>query len=172
MKLKEVESEFSIIREEAFLLSGKDLTKLVQETLAKGAGFRLKVKGFSMLPFIRDGDVVTISSLSKFSIGFGKSAAFIDSRAGKLVIHRIIGKNSRFYLIKVDNAFSADGLIPKENILGGVIKIERNGENISLGLGRERWIIALFSKIRVWSFALFFWRLLSIFIRNIIKSVI
>ena len=125
-----------------------------------------------MSPFIRDGDVVTISSLSKSPIDFGKSAAFIDSKTHKLVIHRIIGKNNGLYLIKGDNAFGADGLIPEENILGCVTKVERNGKNIFLGLGWERLIIALFSKIRVWSFALFFWRLLPLFIRNIIKSVI
>jgi len=172
LKLKEVEAEFSIIKEEEFLLSGKDLVELVQETLAKGAGFRFKVKGFSMLPFIRDGDVVTMSPTSKFPVGFGKSVAFIDSKTNKLVIHRIIGKNKGLYLIKGDNAFGADGLIPKENILGCVTKIERNGKNIFLGLGSERLIIALFSKIRVWSLVLFFWRMLPLFIRNTIKSAI
>jgi hypothetical protein len=172
LKLKEAESEFSIINEEGLLLSGKDLAGLVQETLAKGTCFKLKAKGFSMLPFIRDGDVVTIFPISNFPIGFGKSAAFIDSKTGKLVIHRIIGKNNGLYFIKGDNAFSADGLITQENILGCITKIERNGKNIFLGLGWERFIIALFSKIRIWSLVLIFWNLLPLSIRNAIKHKI
>jgi len=155
-----------------FSLSGKDLADLAQATLAKGACFRLKAKGFSMLPFIRDGDILTISSLLKSPIGFGKSAAFIDSQTGKLVIHRIIGKNNGLYLIKGDNAFGAGGLIPKENILGCVVRIERNGKNIFLGLGRERMIIALFSRIKLWPLALIFWNLLPYPLRNIIKHKI
>ena len=151
------------------LISGRDLTELAQSILAKGVCFRLKAKGFSMLPFIRDDDVVTISPLSIFPIGFGKVVAFIDSKIGKLVIHRIIGKNNGYYLIKGDNVFSADGLIPKEDILGSVTKIERNGKNIFLGLGGERLIIALFSKIRAWSLAVLFWELLPLSIRNTIK---
>lgn len=155
-----------------FSLSGKDLAELAKSTLAKGACFRLKARGFSMLPFIRDGDIVTISPISRFPIGFGKSAAFIDSKTSKLVIHRIIGKDNGLYIIKGDSVFNIDGLMPKENILGCVTKIERNGKNIFLGLGWERFIIALFSKIRIWSLALIFWNLLPLPIRNSIKHKI
>lgn len=172
MKLKEVESEFSIIAEEEFSLSGKALTELLQETIAKGASLRLKANGFSMTPFIRDCDVVTISKLPNLNISIGRVLAFIDSQTGKLVIHRMIGKNNGFYLIKGDNAFCTDGFIPKEKILGHVTKIKRNDKNIFLGLGWERLIIAFFSKIRVLYLATQLSRLLPLSIRNTIKCII
>ena len=172
MKLKEVESGFSIIAEEEFSLSGKALAELIQATLAKGAGFRLKVKGFSMFPFIRDGDVITISNLPDSSMNFGRISAFFDSQTGKLVMHRIVGKNNGGYLIKGDNTFKADRLICKENILGYVNRIERNNKAVFLSLGWERLLIAFFSKTRVLYLVTRLSRLLPLSIRNALKSII
>lgn len=160
------------MRSAEFSFSSKALVELIQATLAKGACFRLKANGFSMSPFIRDGDVITISKLSNLNIGLGKVLAFTAPQTGKLVIHRVVGKNNGLYLIKGDNALNIDGLICKENILGYVNRIERNNRDISLGLGWERLIIAFFSKIKVLYLATWLSRLLPLPIRNALKSII
>lgn len=169
MKPSELNMEFLVIDQEEISLSSQALAVLMQATMAKGASLRLQVKGFSMLPFIRDSDVVTISPLPGSSIGLGWVVAFINP---KLVIHRIIGKRNGLYFIKGDNALDAGGLILKEKILGCVTKIERNGKNIFLALNGERLIIALLSRIRVWYSVLLLWRLFPLSIRNAIKSII
>lgn len=172
MNPNRVESEFLTIKEEEFLLSGRALVELVRDVLSKNTCFRLKVKGFSMSPFIRDNDVVTISPLRNSSTNFGKAVAFLNPQTDKLVIHRIIGKTNGFYFIKGDSIFAADGLIPKGNVLGCVTKVERKGKNIFFGLGWERLVIALFSKIKIWHVSSRFWKILPSSIRNIIRFVI
>jgi len=174
LRPREIEQEFCLLSESEreVYFSDKDLIELMQAVFAKGASLRLKVTGFSMWPFIKDNDVVTISGLNNFSIDFGRAVAFVHSRANKLVMHRIVGRNNGFYLLKGDNTFDPDGLVPKENILGCLTKIERNDKSISFGLGRERSIIALFNRVRLWYFVLRFWRLLSLGSRNSIKPII
>ena len=159
MNQNKVESEFLTMREDEFLLSSLALTELARATLAKNACFRLKVKGFSMSPFIKNNDVVTISPLRNSSTNFGQAAAFVNPQTDKLIIHRVVGEANGFYLIKGDRVFNPDGLIPKENILGRVAKIERNNKNIYFGLGFERVIVAFLSRIRLLNLVFYIWRL-------------
>jgi len=99
-----------------------------------------------MSPFIKDGDVVTISPMSNASPGFGDVIAFIHPRTERLIIHRVVGKIGDAFLLKGESALEPDGLIKKENILGLVTKVERKGTRIFLGLGPERFLIALLTR--------------------------
>lgn len=121
-------------------------------------------KGDSMVPFIKQGDLVAISEQSNFLLGFARVAAFIHPATGEIVIHRIIGKRSNAYLFKADAYFRADGWIGEKSILGRVDRIERNGTVIYSGLGWERFFIALLSRSKV----LF----LILKINNLIKRLI
>jgi signal peptidase I len=129
-------------RGEELPLSGADLIELLQAVLDKGVPFRFRAKGFSMSPFIKDDDVITVSPLSNDSTRLGDVVAFIRSETKKLVIHRVVGKQGEYFHIKGDNIPDTDELIPEKNILGGVTKVERNGRKIYLGLGPERFLIA------------------------------
>jgi hypothetical protein len=102
-----------------------------------------------MSPFIRDSDMVTISPFTHSKISFGNIVAFICPQTGKLFIHRVVGKQGSHYLTKGDNALEADSLVQRENILGFVSRIERNGNEVSLGLGIERFPIAFLSRGRL-----------------------
>lgn len=124
--------------------SSDSLIELIKGTLAKNSSFRFRVSGYSMSPFIKNNDIVTLSPLSGGRLG--RVAAFIHPCHKKLVIHRIVGlKNGRF-ILKGDRIAEADGMVPQENILGYVTRIERNNRNARLGLGIERWLIAFLSK--------------------------
>lgn len=128
-------------------LSGSEvLPGLVKDILGKGAECRLEVKGYSMSPFIKDGDIITISSAPGSLPRLGDVVAFVHPRTEKLLIHRIVWKSREAYLLKGENAPEPDGLIKNENILGFVTKVERKGKNIFLGLGPERFLIALLSR--------------------------
>jgi signal peptidase I len=122
------------------------LPELVKEVLSKGVECRFQVKGYSMSPFIKDSDVVTISPISDSSPGFGDVIAFIHPRTEKLIIHRVVGKIGNACLVKGENTLEPDGLIKKENVLGLVTKVERGGERIFLGLGPERFLIAMLTR--------------------------
>lgn len=142
----------------------------MQATLARGACFRVRVNGFSMSPFIKDSDVVTVSALKDSCPGLGEVAAFINPCTDKLAIHRIVVRGNGFYLIKGDNVLCADGLVPQGNILGCVTKIERNGRQIYFGLHWGRVAIALFSRMGLWSLVFYCWRVIPLAIRGAIKA--
>jgi hypothetical protein len=56
--------EFSIMEGNDLSLSGADLVELLLAVLGKGVTVRFRAKGFSMSSFMKDDDVVTLSSLS------------------------------------------------------------------------------------------------------------
>jgi hypothetical protein len=122
------------------------LPELVKEVLSKGVECRLQVKGYSMSPFLKDGDVVTISPIVDSSPGFGNVIAFIHPRTEKLIIHRVVGKIEDACLVKGENALEPDGLIERRRIIGIITRVERKGKKVFFGLGPERFLIALLTR--------------------------
>lgn len=133
-----------------FPLSGEALLDLLQTVLSKGVPFRFKARGWSMSPFIQDGDVITIAPLKKRKPGVGEVVAFIRPEYGNLVVHRIVARHGNHALIHGDGIPEfPDGIIPLHNILGSVNRIERNNRRIWLGLGPERVLIAWLSRVKL-----------------------
>ncbi len=122
------------------------LPGLVKEILSKGAECRFQAKGHSMSPFIKDGDIVTISPLTHSSPGLGDVVAFNRPENEKLIIHRVVEKRNNDYYVRGDNVPEADGLVQAKDILGYVNKVERDGKNVRVGLGPERFLIALLNR--------------------------
>jgi hypothetical protein len=134
------------LNEKQLSVSGPALAELLRATLAKGMPLRFLAKGFSMDPFIRDDDAITVWPLGDPSPGLGDVVAFIQERSERLVVHRVIRVNGSSYVIKGDNSDGADGIIPRTNILGWVKEVERNEKRVCLGFGLERFLIAFLSR--------------------------
>lgn len=126
-------------------LSSDDLISLLKATLDKGSCCRFVVKGFSMHPFIKSKDVLTISPVGNKRLAIGDVVAFISERPKQLIVHRIVKVTDDFYMVKGDNSLCSDGLIPKEDILGYVVKQKRSGKDVCFGLGSEKYVIAFIS---------------------------
>ena len=129
-----------------FSLTAAVLMELIQAAVGRGARLRFKACGFSMCPFIRNEDVLTVAPLNGASPGLGDVVAFRRPDTGKLVIHRIVGKKGSSYLIKGDNALEADGLVTSAEIAARVVKVERGSRRVFIGLGPERRVVALLSR--------------------------
>ena len=147
-------------------LSSSAIAELTRAVISKNTPFRFQVKGFSMSPFIKNRDVVTISPLNDSPIGIGKIVAFVHPGSEKLLIHRIIAKKRNLYAIEGDRLFGRGGLIPRKNIIGLITKIERKGREFCFGLGPERFIIALLSRIKVLPFVFQCWRFISVALKR------
>jgi hypothetical protein len=132
------------LQEGEWRLSAPALIDLMQSTLAKGVSFRFRAKGSSMHPFIRDDDMITVSSLNVDGPGLGDVVAFVQE--GRLVVHRVIKINANGYLIKGDAIGCGDGPVPLANVLGSVTRVERARRRIFIGMGPERFIIAMLSR--------------------------
>lgn len=115
--------------------------------LGKGAKFRFKARGTSMTPFVLSGDLITITPQRKKTIQVGKIVAFRRPEDEKVVVHRVVAVSAINVLINGDDQPRySDGWVAKENIIGEVTRIERNGRSVWLGLGFERYLIAFLSR--------------------------
>jgi hypothetical protein len=131
-------------------LPKRSLTGLLIDVLHKGAAFRFRARGFSMSPFIKDKDVITVVPLSSYEPSLGDVVVFISPGTEELVIHRLVGKrDSSHVLIKGDNLPALEHLVAKRRILGRVERVERDGRKVALGLGPEKALIALLSRRRL-----------------------
>lgn len=142
LKSERTRSGFSLIKGSALSFPGKALVEILRAVLHKGASVRFRAKGFSMSPFIKNQDVVTLSPLKKSPPELGDVIAFVLRETGTLCVHRIVGKKGDLYVAKGDNSLEGDESVPRENILGFVTRVERDGKEVYLGLGPERFLIA------------------------------
>ena len=130
-------------------ISGHALSELMRAVLAKGVPFRFCARGWSMAPFIRDGDVITVVPLQRAEPGVGQVVAFTRPGEGNVVVHRVVARRGSDSLIQGDAVSGCtDGIIPPENLLGRLERIERNGRDVWMGLGPERYAIAWLSRTR------------------------
>jgi signal peptidase I len=125
------------------------LLDLIRDLLRERNSVRYTARGFSMAPFIKDGDVLTIAPLNGSRPKRGDVVAFTPGRGSKLIIHRVIGKKGERYIIKGDSLGAVDGLFPEEDLLGKVKRVERRGKDIILGLGPEKFLLALLTRSRL-----------------------
>lgn len=147
-------------------LKSSSLIQLMRATHEKGAGFRFKAKGFSMSPFIRDGDVLTVAKCSN-SLTVGELAAFVRLDCQKLVVHRVVGTKDSCYIFKGDNVFSEDGIVSSGNILGRVTRVERDGMDANFGVTNSCRFIALLSRYKLLPILLFLPRIFVRFRRSL-----
>jgi len=126
-------------------LSGSAFVTLLRAVLDKGVSFRFRATGFSMSPFMRNGDVLTVSPLSG-GPHLGDVVAFVKQETGGLAIHRVVRTGAGNCLIRGDNSSRDDGYVSEANILGRITKVERNGKKTILGLGPERYLISLLGR--------------------------
>lgn len=147
LRQAKIEPTYLVEEKKEIVFSYEGLAGLICSCVKGGTSFRFKVKGFSMTPFIKDDDIVTISPLLSSVVRIGALVAFIHPSSKKLIIHRVIKRAEKDYLLKGDNLPKADGWISREGLLGMVTRIERKGKLASFGLGPERTIIAFLSRI-------------------------
>jgi signal peptidase I len=138
--------EFAVLKGSDLPLSGPALVQLLRAVLGKGVPVRFRAKGFSMSPFLKNEDVVTLSPLQSTSPRAGDVIAFVLQGTDKLCVHRVVGKKDNLYVTKGDNSAEADESVPIQNILGFVTRVERDGKEVFLGLGPERILIAFLGR--------------------------
>ncbi len=115
-------------------LSNIGQMELLRAMNERGVLLRTMVCGFSMYPFIKDQDVLTIAPVTTRQPQVGEVVACTHPAGGRLVIHRIIADKETQWLLKGDNNSKVDGLVINEDILGRVVRVERQNREMCLGL--------------------------------------
>lgn len=119
--------------------------------LDRKASFRFRAGGRSMDPFIKEDDILTLSHLNQGRANVGDVVAFLNPVNRQFTIHRIVDVWDGRYQVKGDNRSTADGFIRREEVLGKVIRVERNGRPVFLVAGLGGRAIALLSRWGVWT---------------------
>lgn len=145
------------MKNESFVSSGGELhlsnlgqLELLRGVIERGVPLRTPVRGFSMKPFIRDGDILTVAPLAGRLPEVGEVVAFVQPETGRLAIHRVVSRTPEGWLLRGDNCPESDGLVPAQNLLGRVTAVERGGRRIRFGLGPERNLIGALNRGGVW----------------------
>jgi hypothetical protein len=101
-----------------------------EDLLGGGTDVRIITRGLSMFPLIYTGDRITVSPEKSPSIG----DLMVFKRNGQMVCHRLVRvfekDGMKYYRTRGDSFFNFDEPVTLDQILGKVIRIER--ENLSL----------------------------------------
>jgi len=121
--------------------SFNQLSKISQLAILKiiferGASIRMTVFGNSMFPFIRNGDLITISPNDEMLPEVGDMVAFEQARNQKLIIHRLIRKEEKKFVMKGDNCQDEDEAVPISHLLGIVTQVERKNRVRNFGISQ------------------------------------
>lgn len=146
LKSPDNENAFICLNPSGIRLSNQGLTILLKAVLEKGKRFRFCASGQSMFPLIMDGDVLTISVLRDRNAKIGEVVAYIHPVTDRLLVHRVIRANGRFFSIKADSVKTAIDNVSADQVLGVTTKVERNGKSIRFGLGFERVLISFLTR--------------------------
>lgn len=115
-----------------------EFVKLSSEILGVGESFSFQAHGSSMYPFIQDGNILTIKSVSCPALKVGDIILY-KSFADRLVVHRIVGEkkqtDQQFFLTCGDALLHNDGWIYSDQVLGKVVSIQRRKKFIRLDQG-------------------------------------
>lgn len=116
----------------ALLCSGGDFAQMADDLLGSGCHIRFCVRGWSMHPFIQDGDLLTVEPLGGKTPRVG-DVLLCQGERGRLYAHRLIRSGQAGTLTtKGDHALYFDKPIDLASVLGRVTAIENGAGSASL----------------------------------------
>jgi hypothetical protein len=129
------------------LASGR-AESLAAAALRGGRPLRIRVRGGSMLPFVRDGDDVVVEPAAPGDVRTGDVLCY-EPWPGRLFLHRLVARTVDGLVTKGD-ALTYSETIPPAALLGRVTRVERAGRvrrlDTPLARGASR-LIAAFSHV-------------------------
>ena len=92
----------------------------------------IPVKGDSMWPSLRAGDVACVEPL----VGEPAPGEVVLARLAEvLVVHRVLQRDASGYVLRGDNSDAEDPRLPSSRVLGRVRRVKRGGEVLE----QDRW---------------------------------
>ena len=155
------------------LRAREDHLPLVRELLKEGLAVRLRVRGRSMVPYVVDGDLITLRSVVSRAIRLG-DLVFSQEPGLPPLLHRVVSRrcepdDSWVIRTKGDAVRRPDAPVRGEHVVGKVAVIRRElplGEHVEFHLGAQRrnldLMIALASRFTPRLFAAFSRRLVPV----------
>jgi len=112
----------------------QDDIEVIASALAGQGRISLRVRGSSMLPWVRPGDIAVIRRTDAAHVRCGDVVLILRDK--RLFVHRLVKKHHSLgvtkFLAKGDAHPGDDGMIDGQEILGRVMKIYRGNRQIDL----------------------------------------
>ncbi len=123
------------------ILKRTDFGELSAKVLSRDGSFCFRARGFSMVPFIRDGEILTIEPVKAATLDMG-DIAFCRITGGRLVAHRVVGREvldgREILTMRGDAPSSSYDRVLAEQVLGRVVGVHRGEKLIRLDRGFQR----------------------------------
>jgi hypothetical protein len=107
------------------------------QSLRRGNALRLRARGGSMLPFLRDGDVLVVRPAAAAEVRVGDVICY-EPPAGGLCLHRVIARRDSSLVARGDALAYVD-IVPETAVLGVLAARERGGRRVALDTRAARW---------------------------------
>jgi hypothetical protein len=124
----------------------RPVDELAVDLLRRGSPLRIKARGGSMTPFVRDGDVALVTPTAGRGVGIGDVICY-ETPPGKLVLHRVLDRDVNRFVAKGD-ALTVVEIVDQARLLGKVVAVERRGTITRFDTRFARWrnrVIAVLS---------------------------
>lgn len=114
-----------------------DLHALSKEFSNRGTLLHFKANGSSMHPFIQSGNTIVIKPLEKITVNIGDIIFFRRTeKENSFTAHRLIkigkGQGGTQLFTKGDDLGYYDPPVLQEQVIGRVVRVERNGKRLEL----------------------------------------
>lgn len=124
------------------------IDQLSAELLAAGRALTVRVRGYSMFPSLRPGDLIRVEPVDLATLRPGDVILF---RAGNLVItHRLLQWKDGFLITKGDAAPCLDRPLSPAEVAGRVVEVRRGGRAWRLDRGWRRRLALVQAAISPW----------------------
>jgi GNAT superfamily N-acetyltransferase len=122
-------------------LDRDEIRALSAEILARGGAFRFQARGWSMRPFVRDGDVLTVEPPGAVALKVGDVALYAGG-GDKLTVHRVVGAEARngrtVLLMRGDAQYGPVERVSTEQVLGRCVGLQRGDRTLDLDRPAQR----------------------------------
>lgn len=129
----------------------KEWAALAGKLLQREHTVRLRVRGWSMHPAIRNGEIVWIVPSVSTQLAMGQVVLYLES-SGRPSIHRIIrkqrGHGVPHYYVGSDRMPKVGEWVPASRVLGRVVGVERAGRHVAMDGWRGRLWACFFLTLR------------------------
>ena len=103
---------------------------LAIQSLRAGNPLRVRARGGSMLPFLRDGDVLLVRPVGGIGVRIGDVLCY-EPPSGGLCLHRVVARGERGFVTRGDALPYLED-VPEATVLGVVTARERRGRTVAL----------------------------------------
>ncbi len=98
---------------------------LIREAIERNGTLKFRLKGTSMRPFLREGDILTVSALRSQKISVGDLVIYHDGMS--ITCHRVFRTFKNNFQLKADAAMTADEFLKKGRLMGKVVELQKGG---------------------------------------------